>query len=273
MPEWVDACVTIRERIRRDQSLIHIISNLVTMGDVANATLAIGARPVMAHASDEVEEITRSARALVLNLGTPSRERIEAMILAGKTANAKGIPILLDPVGVGASSFRKESVARILDSLRVKIMRGNASEIGVLAGMTGTQSGVDAAQADYDRAAIVQALAEKYRMVIAVTGATDFVSDGASGVAIENGHPQLKQITGAGDMLDAIIAACAAVESEVMLAVVSGLLMFGVAAERAARFTSSRGIGSFRVALFDALGNLDADTLRRHAKLKKISGG
>jgi hydroxyethylthiazole kinase len=259
------------ERIRRDQPLIHIISNLVTMGDVANATLAIGARPVMAHASDEVEEIMRSARALVLNLGTPSRERIDAMILAGKTANAKGIPILLDPVGVGASAFRKESVARILASLRLKIIRGNASEIGVLAGMSETQSGVDAAPADYDRAAIAQSLAEKYRTIIALTGATDFVSDGARVVAVENGDARLKQITGAGDILDAIIGACAAVESEVMLAVVSGLVMFGIAAERAA--DASRGIGSFRVALFDALGNLDAATIQRHAKLKKISGG
>jgi hydroxyethylthiazole kinase len=269
----LDEIAAVIDRVRRDQPLVHIISNFVTMGDVANAALAVGARPVMAHAPDEIEEITRAARALVLNLGTPSRERIEAMILAGKAANARGIPILLDPVGVGASSFRKESAARILGSLRIAIVRGNAGEIGALAGIAGTQSGVDTARADYDRARVGKSLAEKYHAVIAITGATDFVSDGTHVAAVENGDSLLKQITGTGDMLDAIIGACAAVESEVMVAAASGLLWFGIAAERAARSTSARGIGSFRVALLDALGNLNADAIQRNAKFNWISGG
>ncbi len=269
----LDEVAAVIDRVRRDQPLVHIISNWVTMGDVANATLAIGARPVMAHAPDEIEEITRAARALVLNLGTPSRERIEALLRAGKAANASGIPILFDPVGVGASSFRKDAAARILGSLRLAIVRGNAGEIGALAGIAGTQSGVDAARADYDRAMVVKSLAEKYRAVMAVTGTTDFVSDGTRVAAVENGDSLLKHITGAGDMLDAIIGACAAVEREVTVATMTGLLWFDIATECAARSTSARGVGSFRVALFDVLGNLNAEAIQRNAKFNCIPGG
>lgn len=271
MPDLINAAIAAFERVRREQPLIHLITNFVTMNDVANATLAIGARPVMAHASEEVEDITHQARALVLNLGTPSRERIDAMLHAGQIANAQNIPIVFDPVGFGASAFRKECTARILDSLRVTIVRGNAGEIGALAGIAGTQSGVDTAHADYDRVAVAKSLAEQYHTVIAVTGATDFVSDGTRVVAAENGHFLLKQITGAGDMLDAIIGASAAVESDALRAAVSGLAWFGVAAERAAQH--EHGVGSFRVALFDALGNLDADTIQHNTKIKWISGG
>lgn len=260
------AIADILLRVRREQPLIHVISNFVTMNDVANAVLAIGARPVMAHAAEEVAEIAHAARALVLNLGTPSRERVDAMLLAGQAAHARSIPIVFDPVGVGASAFRKECAARILASVPVAIGRGNAGEIGALAGFAGTQSGVDTARADYGSAAIAQALAEQYRTVIAVTGTTDYVSDGKRVAAIHNGHPLLQQITGAGDMLSAIIGASAAVENDALLAAASGLVWFGIAAERAARVAS--GVGNFRVALFDALGSLDAEAIRHNARFE-----
>lgn len=266
MPDLIQATISVLDRVRHEQPLVHIITNLVTMNDVANATLAIGARPVMAHAAEEVEEITRAARALVLNLGTPSRERVEAMLRAGHAANVRDIPIVLDPVGVGASAFRRECVAHLCDVLRVAIVRGNAGEIGALAGLAGAQSGVDTARTDYDHAAIAKSLAAKYRAVIVVTGATDCVSDGRRVAAIENGHPLLKRITGAGDMLSAIIGASAAVERDALLAAASGLVWFGVAAERAAQV--AHGVGSFRVALFDALSSLDAEVIQRGAKFK-----
>jgi hydroxyethylthiazole kinase len=274
MFDLIQAAIAALDRVRRERPLIHLITNFVTMNDVANVLLVVGARPVMAHASEEVEEITRAARALVLNLGTPSRERVDAMLRAGQAANAVGIPIVLDPVGVGASAFRKESAARILDSLRIAIVRGNAGEIGALAGIAGTQSGVDAApstslrtsRAEYDRVAVAKSLAAKYRAVVAITGATDLVSDSARVAAVRNGTPLLQQVTGAGDMLSALIAASAAIESDAFAAAASALLWFGIAAERAAKVT--RGIGSFRVALFDELGGLDADAITGSAKLR-----
>ena len=259
-----DNVAAVLERVRREQPLVHIISNYVTMNDVANATLAIGARPVMAHAADEVAEITRAARALVLNLGTPSRERIAAMLLAGQAANAAQRPIVFDPVGVGASAFRKENAARLLDSLQIAIVRGNAGEIAALAGMAHTTSGVDTILAQPDRQ-IVKTLAQKYGAVIAATGAVNVVSDGAQCAAIENGHPRLKAITGTGDMLDALIGASAAVEPNRLFAAISGLVWLGIAAERAAEI--ARDVGSFRVALFDALGNLNADEIRKRARI------
>jgi hydroxyethylthiazole kinase len=267
MHELIEAAVAVLNRVRRDQPLIHLITNLVTLADVANATLAIGARPVMAHAPEEVEEIARAARALVLNLGTPSRERVEAMLRAGQAANAQSIPVIFDPVGVGASGFRRENAARLLDELRIAIVRGNAGEIGALAGLAGTQSGVDTARADYDRAAVARSLAARYHAVVAVSGPTDFVSDSTRTVAFGNGTPRLQQITGAGDMLSAIIGASAAVESDALLAAASGTIWFGVAAECALRGGAANGIGSFRVALLDALNNLDAEVIQRDAKL------
>jgi hydroxyethylthiazole kinase len=270
VPDLVDTAVAALERVRRAQPLVHLITNGVTMNDVANATLAIGARPVMAHASDEIAEITRAARALVLNLGTPSRERVDAMRLAGRTAHRTGIPIIFDPVGVGASAFRRECTARILAELPLAIVRGNAGEIGALAGIADTQSGVDAARAEFDRAAVARSLATKHRAVIVVTGAADFVSDGARVVVVENGHPRLKQIVGAGDMLDALLGAASASEGDGLRAAASALLWLGIAAERAAE--TAHGIGSFRVALFDALGALDAETIRSNAVVRWLDG-
>jgi hydroxyethylthiazole kinase len=267
MHELVEAAVAVLDRVRRQQPLIHLITNLVTLADVANATLAIGARPVMAHAPEEVEEIARAARALVLNLGTPSRERVEAMSRAGQAANAQGIPVIFDPVGVGASRFRRENSARLFDALCIAIVRGNAGEIGALAGLEGTQSGVDTVRTDYDRAAVARSLAARYRAVVAVSGPTDFVSDSTRIVAIGNGTPLLQRITGAGDMLSAIIGASAAVESDALLAAASGTIWFGVASECAARRGAANGTGSFRVALLDALSNLNAETIQRDAKL------
>ncbi len=270
MPDLIDGSTSALARVRAERSLIHIISNLVTMGDVANATLAIGARPIMAQSAEEVHEVVLGARSLVLNLGTPSVERIHAMLAAGKSANSHSIPILFDPVGVGASAFRQESAAQILLSVRIAVVRGNGSEIGVLAGVEGEASGVDARDARFDRVAVAQSLAAEHYTVAVISGAVDYISDASRVVVVENGAPQLQRISGAGDMLDALIAAALAVEKDALVAAVSGLLWLGVAAEQAALV--GRGIGSFRSALFDALDNLDAETILSRGRVKMIIG-
>lgn len=266
MDHWIDAVQRVLARVRTEQPLIHIITNFVTMADVANATLAIGARPVMAHAEEEIAEITPTARALVLNLGTPSRERVAAMLLAAQWARTQGCPIVFDPVGVGASTFRRTSAMHLLDAGGITIVRGNAGEIGALAGVTMTVSGVDTLGADYDRARVLPTLARTYRATVVCTGATDWVADAARLVVVENGHPWLKRIAGAGDMLDALIGAAVAVENDAVVAAVCGLVWLGIAAEDAARIAD--GIGSFHVKLFDALDALEAPTIQRAARVQ-----
>lgn len=270
MIDWIIAAQRALARVRAEQPLIHLITNYVTMGDVANAILALGARPVMAHAQQDIVEITPTARALVLNLGTPSYERVEAMCLAAHIAREQHLPIVFDPVGVGASAFRRTSAARLL-AAGITIVRGNAGEIGALANSTSAMSGVDVQHAEYERAQVIPALARAYRTVVVCTGATDWVSDGARIMCVENGHPMLKRITGAGDMLDALIAAATTVESDAVCAAVCGLVWLGIAAERAARAAS--GIGSFRVQLFDALDTLNAEMIQRTARIKSVNGG
>jgi hydroxyethylthiazole kinase len=262
----IDAAQRALARVRAEQPLVHIISNFVTMADVANATLALGARPVMAHAEEDIVEITPTARALVLNLGTPSRERVDAMLLAARSAREHRIPIVFDPVGAGASMFRRASALRLLDAGGITIVRGNAGEMGALAGATSTMSGVDTLHADYDRARVLAALARAHRAVMVCTGATDWVADGARFVIVENGHPLLKRIAGAGDILNALIASATTVENDAVVAAVCGLVWLGIAAEHAARETA--GIGTFHAKLFDALDALDDSTIQRAARIK-----
>lgn len=266
MDHLIDAVQHALARVRTEQPLIHIITNFVTMADVANAVLALGARPVMAHATEEIAEITPTARALVLNLGTPSRERIEAMQLAAQCAREHRIPIVFDPVGVGASTFRRASAMRLLDAGGITIVRGNAGEIGALANVTSTMSGVDTWHTDYDRARVLPDLARTYRTAVVCTGATDLVADNARLIVVENGHPLLKRIAGAGDMLDALIGAATTVESDAVVAAVGGLVWLGIAAEHAARVAD--GIGSFHTHLFNALDALDAPTIERAARVQ-----
>ncbi len=263
-----DHAAAILERVRAEQPLIHLITNFVTMNRVADALRALGARPVLAFAREEVEEIAPSSRAVVLNLGTPTVERIAAMRAAGAVANGRAIPIVFDPVGVGASAFRTENATALLDALRVNVIRGNAGEIAALAGQRGTMSGVDFVRADYDLATLARAVAQRWRTVVAITGATDCVGDGTRAASIYNGHAYLETITGGGDIASALIGACLAVERDALVAASSALVFLGLAGEQAAE--RARGPASFHVALFDELHALDADVITRGAKMEWI---
>ncbi len=251
-------------RLREQKPLLHHITNLVTMNDTANATLAVGALPVMAYAPEEVVAMVEGADALILNLGTPTRERLEAMLAAGRRANERGIPIVLDPVGVGATPFRADAARRLLSELEVAVVRGNAGEIGALAGMDGRMRGVEAVRGVANPVATATALAQAQGTVVALTGAQDIVADGRRVLAVDNGHPLLRAITGAGCMATTVIAAFAAVELDGLLAAVAGLVCFGLAAELAA--AGAQGPGSFKAALFDALYNLTPEQVQAGAK-------
>ncbi|WP_376795184.1 hydroxyethylthiazole kinase [Thermogemmatispora sp.] len=255
--------------IRSRRPLVHHITNMVVMNDTANITLAIGALPVMAHAPEEVEEMVGLASALVLNIGTLTPGQIEAMLLAGRRANEGQIPIVLDPVGAGATRLRTESALRLLRELRIAALRGNASEIGALLGVEGETRGVEAISLAEERESVAQRAARQFNCCVAITGARDVISDGQRLAYVENGHPLLASITGSGCMATSLVAAFLAVEPDAWRACVAALVVLGLAGELAAQ--KAAGPGTFRSHLLDAVAVLDEQTIRRGQKVKVIA--
>jgi hydroxyethylthiazole kinase len=236
------------------------------MNETANATLSLGALPVMAHAREEVEEMVALAAALVLNIGTLSPHWVEAMLLAGKAANAEGVPVVLDPVGAGATHYRTETAKRILDEVDVAVLRGNQGEVATLVGVEAEVRGVESMGGGGEPGELARAAARNLGLVASVTGAVDHVSDGESVLAVANGHELLASVSGTGCMSSAITGCFLAVKREAPLeAAAEALAAFGVAGEDAAR--DARGPGSFHVGLYDALAALDPDTLDSRARI------
>jgi hydroxyethylthiazole kinase len=247
-------------RLREQKPLVHQITNYVVMNETANATLALGALPVMAHAPEEVEEMVALAGALVLNIGTLSKDWVDAMLAAGRAANERGIPVVLDPVGAGATAYRTDTAKRILDEVRVTVLRGNAGEIATLVGVAAEVRGVESIGTAGDAADLAREAGSRLGLVASVTGAVDHVSDGARVIAISNGDAMLASITGTGCMSSAMTGCFLAVNHDRPLeAAAEALVAFGVAGEDAAR--GAKGPGSFHVALYDALAALDPATL------------
>ena len=250
-------------KLRARRPLVHQITNYVVMNETANATLALGALPVMAHAPQEVEEMAANAGALVLNIGTLSEHWIEAMLLAGRAA--KG-PIVLDPVGAGATRYRTETAKRLLADLDVAVVRGNAAEIATLAGHAAEIRGVESISTGSTTAEVVRDAARTLGTIVSVTGPTDHVSDGERVVAVSNGHELMGTVSGTGCMSTAVTGSfLAAKPKEPFESAAEALAAFGVAGEDAAR--DAQGPGTFHAGLYDALYNLDPDTLDGRAKV------
>ena len=256
---------TLRE-LRERKPLVHQITNYVVMNETANATLALGALPVMAHAREEVEEMVGLAGALVLNIGTLSPHWVEAMLLAGKAANERGVPVVLDPVGAGATRYRTDTARRILDEVNVAVLRGNQGEVATLVGVEAEVRGVESIGVAEEAAELARAAARNLSLVASVTGPVDHVSDGRAVLAVANGHELLASVTGTGCMSSAITGCFLAVKPEAPLdAAAEALSAFGVAAEDAA--AEARGPGSFHVALYDSLAALQPETLNARARV------
>jgi hydroxyethylthiazole kinase len=252
--------------LRERRPLVHQITNYVVMNETANATLALGALPVMAHAREEVEEMAALASALVLNIGTLSPHWVEAMLLAGKAANEHGIPVVLDPVGAGATRFRTETARRLLADVKVAVLRGNQGEVATLVGVQAEVRGVESIGAGGEPADLARAAARSLELVAAVTGPVDHVSDGDRVLAVANGHELLTAVTGTGCMSSAIAGCFLAVARDRPLEAAAGALAaFGVAAEDAAR--DANGPGSFHAGLYDALAALEPDALDARARI------
>jgi hydroxyethylthiazole kinase len=255
--------------MRAQKPLVHQITNYVVMNETANATLAIGALPVMAHAGEEVEEMVRIASSLVLNIGTLSGHWVEAMLLAGGAATARQIPVVLDPVGAGATEYRTATAHRILGLVDVTVLRGNAGEVATLVGAQAEVRGVESIGAGLEPADLARSAARSLGVIASVTGPVDHVSDGERVLAVSNGHALLATVTGTGCMSSAITGCfLAAKPGEPLEAAAEALAAFGVAAEDAAR--EAAGPGTFHARLYDALYALDPDTLDERVRIEEL---
>jgi hydroxyethylthiazole kinase len=255
-------------RVRKNHPLVHHITNYVTVNDCANITICAGGAPIMADAIEEVAEMTGIVGALVLNIGTLNKRQIESMIAAGRKANEVKIPIILDPVGVGATRFRTDTARRLLDELEITILKGNAGEIGVLAGANGKVRGVDSAGLTGDPIAIAKEFASVAGLTVVVSGAADIVTDGKRVLLVKNGHPMMGSISGTGCMAASVTGAFAAEEKDPVLAAAGALAAFGIAGERAA--ARAQGPYTFKVALFDELAGLTPAALQSAAKIRTV---
>ncbi|MDR9793099.1 hydroxyethylthiazole kinase [Aeribacillus pallidus] len=257
------------EKVRSQNPLVHNITNVVVTNFTANGLLAIGASPVMAYAKEEVADMAKIAGALVLNIGTLTSDVVEAMILAGKSANENGVPVILDPVGAGATPYRTEAAQQILKEVRVSIVRGNAPEIANVIGEKLAMKGVDAADSAADPVSLAKKAAEELNTVAVITGKEDVATDGKTTYLIQNGHPILTKVTGTGCLLTSIIGAFSAVEKDFLAASVASLVTYGVAAEIAFDLTEGKGPGSFQIELLNQLAKVTGDELLKKGSFIK----
>jgi len=254
------------EKLKEKKPLVHNITNFVVMNYTANALLACGASPVMAHAPEEVEEMVSFAGALVLNIGTLTPYWIDSMLKAGKRANESKIPIVLDPVGSGATKLRTDSAKRLIDEVSISVVRGNASEVLSLAHKGSRTKGVDSIHVVDDAAEAALILAKELNTTLAITGAVDLVTDGKSTYRVSNGHELMGYVTGTGCTATAITGAFLSVDSNPVDATTTALAYFGLAGEKAA--VQAKAPGSFQIALLDALYTIDQRQMEEGAKIQ-----
>ncbi len=253
--------------LRRRRPLVHNITNYVVMDFSANALLAVGASPVMAHAVEEVREMVALAGALVINIGTLSKPWIEAMFAAGHEARQRGVPVLIDPVGAGATRLRTETALKLIEELRPAVVRGNASEILSLGRAGGETRGVDSTRGVSEAQAIALDLAKAWHTCVAVTGVEDFVTDGERSFSVANGHALMGRVTGTGCVASALTGAFLALEEQPVVAAATALVVFGVAGEMAA--SGAPHPGTYRTRLIDALDALSPELVSVQARVKE----
>ncbi len=253
--------------IRSESPVVHNITNYVVMNNTANALLAIGASPVMAHAEEEVEEMVNIASALVINIGTLSERWINAMFKAARQARKKGIPVILDPVGAGATTYRTKTARELIDSEPPTIIRGNASEIMALCDDKSRTKGVDSAASSEAAVDIARRLSETQNCVICVSGPTDYIVEKEKIMKIKNGHALMSRVTGLGCTASALCGAFAAVVKQPFIATAEAMAVMGIAGEMAARVAA--GPGSLQVHFLDCLYRLSENDISQRLKIEE----
>ncbi|MED1470832.1 hydroxyethylthiazole kinase [Bacillus salipaludis] len=257
------------QKVREKNPLVHNITNIVVTNFTANGLLALGASPVMAYAPEEVADMAKIAGALVLNIGTLNSIEIESMIIAGKSANENGVPVIFDPVGAGATPFRTETAKKLMNEVRISVIRGNAAEIANVAGLNWEIKGVDAGESNGNAMELAIQTAQKLNTVVVITGKDDVISDGKKTFIVHNGHPILTKVTGTGCLLTAVIGAFSAVEKDLVSASVSALVFYGSAAEIAAEKTASMGPGSFQIEFLNQLYQVSGAEIENYGHFTK----
>ncbi len=255
------------EALANKRALIHHITNYVTVNDCANTVLAIGASPIMADELREVEAMVSLCDALVLNIGTLNVRTFEAMKKAAARANVKQIPVVLDPVGVGATPFRLESIEALLREVRFDVVRGNMAEIKTIAGLEAKSSGVDSLDDEANGALIAASLAKKLHCTIAITGKEDIVSNGTVTYRLQNGDALLTKVTGTGCMTTSLIGSFLGTRGDALVSAVAGISTMAIASELADK---TKGTGSFHVSLIDEISKMDATTLYRRLRIQNV---
>jgi hydroxyethylthiazole kinase len=255
------------DRVRQQKPVVHHLTNWVTIYDCAQVVKTLGASPVMAHAREEAAEMAQIASALVLNIGTLTVDFVEAMKLAAQSANQKGIPVVLDVCGAGATALRDQKCLELLNEVRIDVIKGNASEVARIAGESVRTRGVDATEVGGDLVLLAQKLADQRKATVVITGEVDIATDGKETYLVKNGHPMMTRVVGTGCMAASVIGTFAAVEPRLSLAAACALACYEIAAELAAEKAS--GPASFKERLFDCLYNLDQATVDRMQKIEK----
>ncbi len=265
----------IMDNVREKAPLVHNITNYVTVNDCANILLACGASPIMSDDEGDVEDITSICGGLNINIGTLNKNTIPSMFLAGRRSNELGHPVLLDPVGAGASRIRTDTALRLIDELNLAVIRGNISEIKALYGGSSTTRGVDADAADQVNASNIdsaisfaKAFSRNMGVVVAITGATDIITDGEQVCCITNGDPMMSRVTGTGCMLSAMTTAFVVADPDIVFeSVCAATIAMGLAGEVAkSRLSKMDGNSTYRNYLIDAVCNMSGEQLEKGAK-------
>lgn len=261
----IDSLITDLALVRQKSPLIHNITNYVVMNNTANALLAVGASPVMIHSIDEVAEMAAMASALVINIGTVEGSWLEAMIIAGKSAQNENKPIVFDPVGAGATAYRIKISKQIIEECKPSIIRGNASEIMALCNSNIKTKGVDSTTSSDIALDSAKELAKQSGAVVVISGETDYITDGNIVEYVKNGTPMMEKVTGLGCTATAIVAAFAAISPNMLTAATHAMAVMGICGEIAAQ--KSRGSGSLQVNFLDELYLLNEDTIKKTIRL------
>jgi hydroxyethylthiazole kinase len=257
------------EKVKKSSPLIHNITNFVVMNSTANILLAVGASPVMAHCISEVEEMVSLAGALVINIGTLDEKWVESMILAAKTANSKGIPVILDPVGAGATKLRTEMTRKIIHEAKISVLRGNASEIFSLTSDEIKTRGVDSSiSINPSMIDVAKKIALEMNFIVAISGQQDLITDGIKTFFVSNGRPIMTRVTGIGCGLSAVVAAfCAQSEGQLLPAATAAHAFYGLCGDRADE--SGQGPGSFFVRFLDQLSLIGEKEIHADLQVKE----
>lgn len=260
----IQSLVNDLELVRSKSPLVHNITNYVVMNNTANALLSIGASPVMAHSVDEVADMASIASSLVINIGTLEEKWVDAMLIAGRTALERKIPIVFDPVGAGATPYRNRVCQLIIEECCPSIIRGNASEIMALSNSNVQTKGVDSTDSSDNALESARDLAKATNSVVVISGQTDYITNGTIIETVQNGNPLMARVTGMGCTATAIVAAFSAINPDMIKAATHGMSIMGIAGEIAA--TKSSGNGSMQVNFLDEFFNLNEETIKKTIK-------